>query len=196
MTPRSSLWTLVLLSACWQHSTTTPRARDSEPGLQLQLHRIDDQGDDRLYLYPVDYRAWFSCGASDHHLSYREAHGAISSGELILQPPFDCDRPASFDANFWPLNSQRCSSKHIGPVDVGAYRFTGLLVVKLSCESAMRSAKLQALPILDCDETATAIARTGPQTFRAEGCGRHVDMLCDGDPYGEEYFCDGMRPQD
>jgi hypothetical protein len=54
----------------------------------------------------------------------------------------------------------------------------------------MRSAKLQALPILECYESQTAIAPMSAYSYRVEGCHKSVELRCYAEPFDETYPCE------
>jgi hypothetical protein len=162
-----------------------------EASVALRLRRVDDQSDERPYLQRVRYWVSFSCVETEEALAHPYREGVIERGELELYPPLSCTKPASLELELWPDNLLRCDSAHIGPIDMTAPQFDGTLTIRLRCDSEIRSAKLYAVSILQCHEHATAIARAGEHAFRAEGCGRSLMLHCDGDPFGDDYMCEG-----
>jgi hypothetical protein len=63
------------------------------------------------------------------------------------------------------------------------------VIVLMHCNSDLRSAQLQALPILDCNASETAITRMSAHAYRAEGCRKSVELRCAGEPFDETYPC-------
>jgi hypothetical protein len=161
-------------------------------GVTLRLYRVDDEGDERRYLQRARYWVRLSCSDTEAALAHPYREDVIENGELELYPPRSCGRLASLELVFWPSNLQRCSTARVGPVDVMAREFDGTVKVRLLCDSAMRSGKRVAASILLCHERVLAIARTGTHSFHAEGCGRSLELRCEGDAFGDDYRCEGI----
>src|ERR1700712_1016963 len=163
---------LATLHACsWQHA-----APSNTPDISMDVivQRSDAQ-DGRAYGFPVEYEASFTCGEATHYYN-RTKRGAAGTGRLKVYAPSDCERPLTFGAIVRPLNTSRCRSTPVGPAAVANRLFTGQLIVSMQCNSAIRSAKLQAVPILECYESETAIVSTSAYSYRAEGCERSIEL--------------------
>lgn len=180
------------LSACFITIHAPADGSRSYPlrAIEVQVFQRDDEGAYRPYTRPVRYEAEFAChsrGGFDELL--RREPGNASSGRFSLPYPSDCGDESALNLAIMP-GFQHCQAGRIHRDQLRVVEGGSALDVTIQCDSLMRIAKLQALPLLGCHERATTIERTATGSFRVTGCGRSIELWCQAAEASRDVACE------
>jgi hypothetical protein len=167
-------------SACALLTSRPPEARvHREPRgrIEVRVSEIDDDAGRRPYRQALRYEAELSCRSRFHDGARTFSKRGVSDyGDFALPFPGDCPDEAELSLDVLP-DYHRCR-----PADRDLKRMSvwpGKKVeIEVRCESESYRAKLEALSVLDCHESAAEVEIVAEHEFWVRGCGRSVRMRC------------------